>query len=105
MAGFKAVQSAKIQLESTMKTKTIAPLALETLAKAIEAKRASDAVAASAKKTLDAIKESLALGHADYVLKDGQGNEILATFNVRNVRAIDARTDYFHSFKPVTKAS
>lgn len=88
-----------------MKTKTLTPLQLANLAQAIDAKKQADAIAAQAKKQLDAIKESLALEHADYVLKDGQGNEILAAFNTRNVRTIDARTDYFHSFKPVIKSA
>lgn len=80
------------------------PLALRAFAQALEAKKLADAGAATAKKAVDQIKASLALEHADYILRASDGSmEILATFNRREVRAIDARTDMFHSFKVVSK--
>ena len=86
-----------------MKTKTIEPLAMTSLVAALADKKQADAVAASAKKALDSIKSALALEHADYLLKSSNGMEVIATFNSREVRAIDARTDTFHSFKTVVK--
>lgn len=87
-----------------MKSRTMEPLALRAFAQALEAKRTADATAATAKKAVEAIKASLALEHADYILRASDGSmEILASFNRREVRAIDARTDMFHSFKVVQK--
>lgn len=87
-----------------MKTKTMEPLALRAFAQALADKKAADSVAATAKKAVDQIKASLALENADYLIKAADGSmEILASFNSREVRAIDARTDMFHSFKAVVK--
>ena len=86
-----------------MKTKSMTPLQMEGLVAAMAAKRDADAVASAAKKTLDAIKGSLTLEHADYVLRSPCGGEVLASFVTRNVRASEARTDYFHTLKVVEK--
>lgn len=87
-----------------MKTKTMEPLALRAFAQALEAKRTADATAAAAKKAVDQIKASLALENADYILRASDGSlEVLASFNRREIRAIDVRTDMFHSFKVVQK--
>ena len=87
-----------------MKTKTLTAIEMNGLKVAMEVKRNADADAASAKKSLDAIKSGLALEHADYLLRCPiTGEEVLASFVTRNVRASEARTDYFHTLKCVEK--
>jgi hypothetical protein len=85
-----------------MKTKTVSAASLVAFAALLEAKRTTAAAAAAASKAAKVAAEALGLPSESILLKsDDRATEVAAMWNERNVAAIDARTDTFHSFKVV----
>jgi hypothetical protein len=88
-----------------MKTKTVSAASLLAFAQLLEAKRVTAAAAAAASKAAKVAAEALGLPSESVLLKsDDRATEVAAMWNERNVAAIDARTDTFHSFKVVKGA-
>ena len=85
-----------------MKTKTVTAAQLISFAVLLEEKRATAAKAAAAAKAAKVAAEALGLPSESILLKsDDRATEVAAMWNERNVAAIAARTDSFHSFKVV----
>ena len=96
--GFPVVRSESYR----MKTKTVSAAALLQFAALLEAKRTTAAAAAAAAKAAKVAAEALGLPSESILLKsDDRATEVAAMWNERNVAAIAARTDSFHSFKVV----
>jgi hypothetical protein len=86
-----------------MKTKTVPAATLTAFAAALAAKRETAAAAAAAAAEAKRLAEEIGLPADSILLRDeSRTMEIAALWNVRSVRAIEARTDTFHSFK-ITK--
>ena len=87
-----------------MKTKTVQAEVLREFVEALKAKQDAAAAAAATAKRVKELVTTLELPDADVLLKsEDRSIEVLAAWNERNVREIPARTDKFHSFKPVAK--
>lgn len=87
-----------------MKTKTVSAVELNAFVAALREKQDAAAAAAATAKRVKEMAVAMELPDADVLLKaDDRSIEVLASWCERNVRAIDARVDKFHSFKPVAK--
>lgn len=87
-----------------MKTKTVKAEVLLEFVAALKAKQEAAALAAATAKRVKELVTSMELPDADVLLKsEDRSVEVLAAWNERNVREVAARTDKFHSFKPVAK--
>jgi hypothetical protein len=83
-----------------VKTKTINSTQLAAFAALLRQKQITAAAAAAAAKSAKAAAEALGLPSESVLLKaDDKSSEITALWNERNVCAIAARVDSFHSFK------
>lgn len=88
----------------SMKTKTVKAEVLLEFVAALKAKQEAAALAAATAKRVKELVTSMELPDADVLLKsEDRSVEVLAAWNERNVREVAARTDKFHSFKPVAK--
>jgi DNA-binding transcriptional regulator of glucitol operon len=92
------------RLFDSMKTKTVKAEVLLEFVAALKAKQEAAATAAATAKRVKELVTSMELPDADVLLKsEDRSIEVLAAWNERNVREVAARTDKFHSFKPVAK--